>query len=202
MVDLTNLPRMIMPAALADLLVEALGELTPPPDATEDRVAVNVSGPGGGSWHIGVTEGAFSLIEGTTDTPLVTVSMNVSDWREFVAGRVRDVVSAHADVSLLDPKALTKLQGNGERAERLRGFSGDIQCIIEDSEEDAEYVATCTLGGAPPNLTSPTTTIRVDLDYLGAIVSGKDNVQSAFFAGKIRIDGDMNLAMGLMTALI
>ena len=202
MVDLLNLPRMIMPAAFTELLAEALGELTPPPDATDDRVAVSVSGPGGGEWHIGVTDGVFDITEGATDSPLVSISLAVSDWREFVAGRVRDVASEHADTSLFDPRALTKLQGSGERAERIRGFAGDIQCIVEDKEEDAEYTATFTLGGGTPNLAAPTTTIRVDLAYLGRLVSGEENVQNAFFAGKIRIDGDMNLAMGLMTAVM
>ena len=202
MVDLTNLPRMIMPAAFAELLTEAMTEITPPADATDDRVAASVSGPGGGDWHMGVSGGAFDLAEGTTESPLVTLSLSVSDWREFVAGRVRDVVKEHANMSLLDPKALAKLQGSSERAERLRSFAGDIQCIVEDDEEDAEYVATFTLGSAPPNLGAPTTTIRVDLEYLGRLASGSENVQNAFFAGKIRIEGDMNLAMGLMTAMM
>ena len=202
MVDLTNLPRMIMPAALADLVREAMGELTPPADATDDRVAAYVSGPGGGNWHAGVTDGAFELSEGTTESPLVAISLTVADWREFVAGRVRDVVREHADTSLLDPSIIGKLQGSGERAERLKTFTGDIQCIVEDAEEDAEYITTVTLGGGAPNTSAPTTTIRVDLEYLGRLASGEENVQNAFFAGKIRIEGDMNLAMGLMTAMM
>ena len=202
MVDLTNLPRMIMPAAFADLFQEAMNELSPPADATDDRVAAFVIGPGGGSWHMGVSGGAFELIEGTTEAPLVAVSVTVADWREFVAGRVRDVVRDHVDPGLLDPSMLTKIQGSGERAERLKTFSGDIQCIIEDDDEDAEYMATITVGGGAPNTTAPTTTIRVDLGYLGRLASGAENVQNAFFAGKIRIEGDMNLAMGLMTAMM
>jgi hypothetical protein len=202
MVDLTNLPRMIMPAAFADLFQEAMSELSPPADATADRVAAFVNGPGGGSWHMGVSGGAFELTEGPTESPLVAVSLTVADWREFVAGRVRDVIRDHADASLLDPAAIAKLQGSGERAERLRAFTGDLQCIIEDADEDAEYVATVTLGGQAPNPSAPTTTIRVGLDYLGRLASGAENVQNAFFAGKIRIDGDMNLAMGLMTAMM
>jgi hypothetical protein len=202
MADLTNLPRMIMPAAFADLFQEAMSELSPPADATDDRVAAFVNGPGGGDWHMGVTDGAFDLAEGTTDSPLVAVSVTVADWREFVAGRVRDVIRDHADASALDPSALAKLQGSGERAERLRTFTGDIQCIIEDADEDAEYVVTVTLGGQAPNISAPTTTIRVDLAYLGRLASRSENVQNAFFAGKIRIEGDMNLAMGLMTAMM
>jgi len=202
MADLMNLPRMIMPAELSKLLREEIGGLTPPANATDDRVAVHVTGPGGGDWHMGVTDGAFDLLDGATDSPLVAISLAVSDWREFVAGRVRDVVAEHTNISLLDPKALAKLHGSGERAARLRGFSGDIQCIVEDADEEAEYVATFTLGGGAPNVDSPTTTIRVDMGYLGRLMSGQENVQNAFFAGKIRIDGDMNLAMGLMTAVM
>ncbi|MDP6946596.1 MAG: SCP2 sterol-binding domain-containing protein, partial [Myxococcota bacterium] len=200
--DLMNLPRMIRPAALAELLAEARAEVEPPADATADRVAVAVTGPGGGDWHMGVTDGAFDIVDGTTDQPLVTLTLAVSDWREFVAGRVRDLVRAHTNAALLDPRALTRLQGSGERVSRLRGFTGDVQVIVEDSEEDAEYTVTFTLGGGAANLAQPTTTIRVDLAYLGRLASGEENVQNAFFAGKIRIDGDMNLAMGLMTAVM
>jgi len=202
MADLMNLPRMIMPAAFTELLAEAMSEIEPPADASADRVAVFISGPGGGDWHMGVTDGAFDVVEGATEAPLVSISLTVADWREFIAGRVRDVVKEQSNRSLLDPRGLAKLQGSGERASRLRGFSGDIQCIVEDADEDAEYVATFTLGGQGPNVTSPTTTIRIDLGFLGRLASGAENVQNAFFAGKIRIDGDMNLAMGLMTAVM
>ena len=202
MVDLTDLPRMIMPAALTELLREALAEISPPEGASDDRVAAVVSGPGGGSWHLGVSEGAFDLVEGVCEEPLLTLSVTVADWREFVAGRVRDVVRASAPPHLLQPSAITKLQGSGERAERLRAFSGDIQVILEDDEEDAEYCATLTLGAQPPRPDAPTTTVRLDLDYLAKLASGDENVQSAFFAGKIKIEGDMNLAMSVMTAMI
>ena len=130
MLDLTDLPRMIMPAAFAEHLSDALSEVSPPSDATDDRVAAQVHGPGGGQWHIGVTEGVFELLEGPCAAPLVTLSVGVADWREFVAGRVRDVVKAQANLNLLDPHMFSKLQGSPERAERLRALSGDIQIVV------------------------------------------------------------------------
>ena len=72
---------------------------------------------------------------------------------------------------------------------------------MQDREEDAEYRVTLTFGTSGGGNTSATT-VSVDLDYLGHLMSGQETPQNAFFAGKIRIEGDMNLAMALMSAMM
>ena len=57
---------------------------------------------------------------------------------------------------------------------------------------------TLTFGGAAPKPAAPTTTVTFSRDDFLAILGGELQPQAAFFAGKIRLDGDMNLAMGLM----
>lgn len=200
MPDLVNLPRTIMPEEFFGLVREALADAAPPPGARDHSLGVHLTGAGGGHWHAGIAGGALVLGEGTVDAPLVALTLSVGDWREFVAGRVRDAVDQHVPVPLGDPKMITHLLSHTDRAELLQQFSGDIQVVVEDPEVDAEYRATCTLGGACPDLGAPTTTIRVALPDLVRLASGEDNPQAAFFQGKIRIDGDMNLAMGLMAA--
>ena len=202
MVDLTDLPRMIMPAALVELLQTGLSDITPPKDATDDRVAARISGPGGGAWHIGVREGAFELVEGPCERPLVMMSLSVADWREFVAGRVRDALVTAVGSQRLSLDAITELQGSADRANALSALSGDIRVVIEDDEEDAEYCATVTFGGDSPRPATPTTTVRLNLNYLGKLASGGETLQGAFFAGKIAIEGDINLAVNVMTALL
>lgn len=200
MTDLANLPRTIMPEEFFELVVEAIGGAPAPPGATEDRSVLRLVGPGGGAWSAGFEGGLLALLEGDAAGPLVTITLSVPDWREFIAGRVRDAVDPHIPVPLGDPRTLTRLVEHSARALILKDFAGDLQIVIEDKDEDADYVATLTFGGGEPSVASPTTTITVTLGDLVAIVSGKDDAQSAFFQGKIRVDGDMNLAMGLMTA--
>ena len=202
MIDLTDLPRMIMPATLAEHVEEALKDVTPPPGATADRVSAHVHGPGGGQWHIGVRDGVFDLASGVCEAPLMTMSLSVSDWREFVAGRVRDTMLQHVKRSMLDLAALSNIQGSSERATRVRALEGAIHFVVQDKEEDAEYGVTLTFGTSEGGKASATTTVSVDLDYLGHLVSGQETPQNAFFAGKIRIEGDMNLAMALMSAMM
>ncbi len=202
MTDLMNLPRSIMPAEFFELVRELAKDEPAPEGATEDRASIHLDGAGGGSWSFGFSAGAMVLEEGGAAAALVQVSSRVSDWRELVAGRVRDAVKDHVDASLFDPRSLGHLYAQADKAQMLRGFSGDLRVVLEDREANTDYSATVTLGGGPPQVDAPTTTISVALADLGRLASGTESVQQAFFAGKVRIEGDMNLAMALMTAMM
>lgn len=202
MKQLLDLPRTIMPAEFFDQVAAALASEEVPPGAPDDRTMIHLHGAGGGTWNAGFVDGRMTLVDGPVDEAPLQITLTVSDWREFVAGRVRDVIKDAAPDHAPDLTAIGHLYSSEEKVETLRAFAGDIQAIVEDAEEDAEYIATFTLGGGTPDATDPTTTIRVGLDALSRLASGAENIQTAFFSGSIRIDGDMNLAMGLMTAMM
>ena len=197
--DLTNLPRTIVPEAFFEKVMEVVADIPAPPEAAEDRALVRLEGLGGGEWNVGFVDGRAQIRQGTIEEPTVQVGLSVIDWREFVVGRVRDVVTPGMDKNLLDPRLLVRIFDDREAVEAVREFQGTIKLTVRDPAEAGDYVLYVTLGGQEETREQPATTVDIALDDLASLVRRDSTPQAAFFAGKIRIDGDMNLAMALMT---
>jgi putative sterol carrier protein len=194
--DLTNLPHDITPNAFFELVREAIAGQTAP-DGPETTI-FHLEGADGGSWTASTVDSAIQINSGASGTPILQVTLSVHDWRAIVAGPVRDrLQSATDNAPALDPSAISKLLARPEAIESLRGMEGNLQLVLEDG--DVNYRVTLTFGASERDMENPTTTVSVSMDDAAQIASGDDNPQAAFFAGKIRLDGDMNLAMGLMT---
>ena len=86
-----------------------------------------------------------------------------------------------------------------QKRSRMRMLNGDLQIVLQTGEGD--YRITFTLGGKAYDHDEPTCKITVKLEDWMAIMKKQLNPQEAFFQGKIRMEGDMNLAMGF-TALM
>jgi len=197
--DLTNLPRTIVPEAFFEKVMEVVADIPAPAEAAEDRALVRLEGLGGGEWNVGFVDGRAQIREGTISDPTVQVSLSVIDWREFVVGRVRDVVTPGMDKNLLDPRMVVRIFDDREAVEAVRDFQGTIRLTVRDPEEDGDYVLFVTLGSQDETREEPATTVEISLEDLARLVRQESTPQAAFFAGQIRIDGDMNLAMALMT---
>lgn len=196
--DFANLPADITPGALFSALAEALKDEPAPEGAAPDKLLLHVDGDGGGTWAMGFVDNRLAIEEGTADSPPMQLSITLDDLRAFVAGDIRDAVKAKAGdkASAVDPTKLAKLFKITHKTEQVKAYSGDLQMIIENG--GAAHKLTLTFGGGRPDPAQPTTTISITLDDFLALLGGELNAQAAFFAGKIRLDGDMNLAMGLM----
>lgn len=197
MSDLSKLPSDITPAAFFALLEEALASEPAPADASPEKLQAHLEGDGGGSWTIGFDGGRLACAAGVAESPPLQISLTVDDWRAFVAGRVRDAVGARIDVGF-DASQAAKLYRITHKTEQVKAFSGNLQVIVEDKSQSSDHKLTLTFGGGTPNAGAPDTTVAVDLDDFVSLAAGELNAQQAFFMGKIRLDGDMNLAMGLM----
>lgn len=197
MSDLSKLPSDITPDAFFALLEEALASEPAPANASPDKLQVYLEGDGGGAWSIGFDGGRLACAAGVAASPPLQISLTVGDWRAFVAGRVRDAVAARVDVGF-DASQAAKLYRITHKTEQVKAFSGNLQVIVEDKAESSDYKLTLTFGGGTPNAAAPDTTVALDLDDFVSLAAGELNAQQAFFNGKIRLDGDMNLAMGLM----
>ena len=195
MSDLTALPYDITPEAFFKVIVETVSGQPLPDNARPERAQISLDGDGGGTWNCGFSDGQFTIEPGSCAGCPVHVALSVDDWREFVAGRLRDSVKEHVDVALIDPQAIVKLYGTAEKIEQVNALKGSLRVTIED--DSRHYVATLATGGADPVSDEPTATVAMTLENFGLLASGQENPQMAFFSGKIRVDGDLNHVMGL-----
>ncbi|MFO0745605.1 MAG: SCP2 sterol-binding domain-containing protein [Myxococcota bacterium] len=178
---------------------EALANEPAPAGAAPDKLVIHVEGDAGGSWSMGFTGGKLAIDQGATAGAPLQVSMSTADLRSFIAGEVRDAIKAKAGGrGTIDAKQMAKLFRVTNKTEQVKAFSGDLQFRMEDAGKGKTYKITLTFGGGAPNVAAPKTTISMALSDFLALIGGELNPQAAFFAGQIRLDGDMNLAMGLM----
>ena len=54
-------------------------------DAT---VLFDLSGEGGGKWHVTVSDGTCTTGEGEVDAPTATIRMDATDYADMIAGRL------------------------------------------------------------------------------------------------------------------
>ncbi len=202
MTDFADLPRHIVPEDFATLVNQVLSTEPVPDNASRDKGQVTLTGAGGGSWTIGVVGQHLQLEPGTVSSPGLHVQLTVADWREVVAGRIRDTLKAAVGKVAVDPKMLAKLYRNADKVEAMKGLAGDLQLVIDDREENQEFKVTLATGGQTPNPDAPLAKVTVALTDLVDMAAGRENPQTAFFTGKIRIDGDMNYVMGLFATLM
>jgi hypothetical protein len=197
--NLANLPQDITPSAFFDLVRDTIaGQVAP--EGPETTI-FHIEGADGGAWTAAVVDGAIRVDAGASGTPIMQVTLSVQDWRAIVAGSVRDrLQGAASQAPPFDPNAISKLLTLPEVSESLRGMEGNLQLVLEDGDD--AYRVTLTFGDSSRDVETPTTTVAVTMDDAAQIASGQENPQAAFFAGKIRLDGDMNLAMGLMTLVM
>jgi len=195
MTDFANLPADITPAAFFALVEEALKDEPAPANAAPEKLVIHVSGDGGGTWAMGFEGGRLAITQGDAGSPPLQVSMSSDDLRAFVAGSVRDAIKSKAGGKSIDAKQVAKIYRITGKTDQVKAYTGDLSLVVENGA--ASHKLTLTFGGKAPNVGAPTTTISISLEDFLAMLGGELNPQAAFFAGKIRLDGDMNLAMGL-----
>lgn len=87
--------------------------------------------------------------------------------------------------------------------ERWRGLDCSFQFVLSGEDGGSFYVR--IVGGEPDVaegvLEEPGVTIRLTADDFKKVVEGTLDTTSAFFAGKIKVEGDLGLAMQLQSLL-
>jgi len=195
MTDFANLPADIAPVDFFSLVETALKDEPAPANAAPEKLVINVSGDGGGTWAMGFEGGRLAITQGEAGSPPLQVTLSADDLRAFIAGSIRDAIKAKAGGKSIDAKQIAKIYRITAKTEQVKAYSGDLSLVVENGGQS--HKLTLTFGGKAPNTASPTTTISIALEDFMAMLGGELNPQAAFFAGKIRLDGDMNLAMGL-----
>ena len=202
MSDLTNLPRDITPDEFFRLIEEAMEKEAAPPTASAEKTQITLTGDGGGEWTMGFEGGRLRCQPGTTDGPPVHITATVEDWRELVAGDLRDEVKKATGVGALDPTKISELYESADKVEQIKAIVGDMAVEVVNTDAGKTHRWLVATGGAEVKAGEPSTTVSVDFGDFIDMATGKENPQQAFFTGKIRIDGDMKFLMQLFGVLM
>ena len=185
-----------------EILPDALAEVDLPDGLGTERLQFHISGEDSIDIHIGIDgDGDLTLEEGVTDSPPIAISTSDTDFRAIIAGSLRDQVKAKTGRVAVGPRQLRKAFLPADKVQRIKVLSGNLQFHLVDNDEGAEYRYTLTLGGGTPDVNNPSCTVSLDVPTLMEIAGGQQQIQQLFFQGKVRIDGDMNVIMGLMAVV-
>jgi len=182
-------PQEFFEKMLPELAAAKAGELSDEQKAVSHAVGVVLTGDGGGSWTLAIEEGALKVAAGVADGANPVVELSVEDWRDVMTGKKAMLAAggAGADLMAVDPS-----QFKPALIERIKPIQGTIRFVVEDPD-DGDLQVTIRFGADAP--AEPQTTVTTDAETARQTQEGTMNPQMAFMQGKVRIVGDMNLAM-------
>jgi len=162
--------------------------------AVDASIGFEVRGPGGGSWFVDVERGRSRAVDAPSHPPFLQIAIDREHfeplWREAgdnVLGFLGGVSGMGAPIKLT--------RGRVELIAALDGTLG-----FELTGEGGFRLLARLGAGAPSE--PPQTSIRVDAAAYRELRSGALAPQDAFLAGKIAVEGDMQLAMQLALAVL
>lgn len=155
----------------------------------ETLVRVELEGTGGGEWNLAVTGAKLELVK--SGEPDVVVAQSVDDWR--AATDLAPQGSSPRDMLMLDPAT----------QQALAAIKGVVRFEVTGfADRTWRLTVAFGKGSAPARPMEPQATITVDAETQKLLLAGKMMPPEAYFAGKIQIQGDMNLAMQLGMAMM
>jgi len=138
-----------------------------------------ISGDGGGSWHVTIEGGQMSTEKGTKEANML-IRISRVDWYDAVLSQ------NGADISLLLPQGRPGRPDSSPRAKLLKGTMA-----LELSRDGDPFQMEVSFGGAD----TPRTVMKAKIEDYVAIGQGKLNGQEAFMTGRVRVEGDMAFMM-------
>ncbi|MCP4680621.1 MAG: SCP2 sterol-binding domain-containing protein [Deltaproteobacteria bacterium] len=123
----------------------------------------------------------LEIIKGGVDTPMLSLHMEESNWRDYISGKI----DAGLD-RFIDPTQLY----DHKRYSALLEFKGTL--FLKLRRDDGEtLVATICFNGAE----SPSATLKLKIpDWIG-LQTGKKKGPMLFMTGKMKAGGDMGFIM-------
>jgi len=162
--------------------------------AVEASIGFEVRGAGGGSWFVDIQGGRCHAVERPAKPPFLQIAIERAHfeplWREAgdnVLGFLGGISGMGAAIKL------TRV-----RVEQIGAVAGTLGFELVG---EGGFRLLAGLGGAAP-ADAPQTTIRVDAQAYRELRTGALAPQDAFLAGKIAVEGDMQLAMQLALAVL
>lgn len=149
---------------------------------------------GAGEWVLRLRDGALSVEAGTADDTIVQISVRREDFEPLV---VRGAERLEQEPASLDGQlvAFRALSLDEERANLIRGISGNVALSVVDGEARSRVVL--TPGTATPNFDAPECEVSIELADFLALQQGRQNPIELLMANKIRITGNAQIALAL-----
>jgi putative sterol carrier protein len=158
-------------------------------------IRVRLDGDGGGAWDLSINEAGLKVGAAGAAEPEVMVAQTVADWKAIAVGEPGAVdlappQSSPTDILFLDKNAQAMLgQVKGTVRFEVTGYNGRTWQLTVKF-------------GAQPLKPEPDATISVDAETYGQILARTLPPPQAYFQGKVKLLGDMNLAMQLGMAMM
>jgi|YelNatPaOPRAMG01_1025707.scaffolds.fasta_scaffold01463_18 putative sterol carrier protein len=146
-----------------------------------------VTGDNGGTYSVIVKNGSeLQVKEGSIPDAHVSFELSEKDWRDSITGQE----GASAVMSMFFNPAML----NKRKFDALAGTKGVMNLVLA-RESGEPFKAKLKFN----NTEIPVTTINMKAAEYGAMLKGQINPVTAFMSGKLKITGDMGLAMKLQT---
>lgn len=159
-------------------------------------VRVRLDGDGGGTWELTLRSGHLEVTpQGGEAEPDVLVVQTVQDWKAIAVGEegAQDLAPPQAspmDILFLDPSARQALKNaKGTFRFEVTGYNGRTWSLNVKL-------------GPQPMAQTPNAVISVDAESYAKLLSRQLNPAEAFFTGKVKLTGDVALAMQLGTSMM
>ncbi|HSJ96966.1 MAG TPA: SCP2 sterol-binding domain-containing protein [Myxococcota bacterium] len=156
----------------------------------------DVRGPGGGVWYVNFAAGQAAAGASPAHPPFLSIALDRDHFEPLWREAGDNVLGFLGGVSGMGaPIKLTR-----SRVEQLAAVKG---ALLFELTGAGGFRLVAQLGGdLPAEDTPPATAIRVDAQAYRELRSGALQPQDAFLAGKIQVEGDMQLAMQLALAVL
>jgi len=162
--------------------------------AVDASIGFEVRGPGGGRWFVDLAGGRSRAVDAPAQPPFLHVAIERAHFEPLWREAGDNVLGFLGGVSGMGaPIKLTRA-----RVEQIAAVAGTLGFELVG---EGGFRLLAGLGGAAPD-EPPQTTIRVDAQAYRELRSGALAPQDAFLAGKITVEGDMQLAMQLALAVL
>ncbi|HEY3500940.1 MAG TPA: SCP2 sterol-binding domain-containing protein [Polyangiaceae bacterium] len=150
-----------------------------------------------GSWSLRLAHGQVEVTKGLAGDTLVLITLSPEDFEAvIVLGAERLGEEAGLERQLVAVRVLTI---DADRARLLRESPGTL--LLRLGAPAGERRLTLTIGGVPPKPDQPDAELGCELEDLWAIQGGAKNPFELLMEGRLKISGDMQLAMALGAAL-
>jgi len=154
---------------------------------------------GSGEWSLRIEGGELRVLRGTEDDVMLQVTVTLDDFAVIVREPLEALDAAgRSPIARLGP--LRALAAEPETARLVRHVPGSVLLVARDGERSHRLLL--TPGRRAADLASAECTIQCALDDLRAAQSGAVPPMQLFVSGKLRITGNVQIAMALAGILM